>query len=110
MLTQSKEVCVLIADIVVASSKAREDGRLTLGDVRYFTPVLSSVLPGIKGISQVPKEIIESSENIDELVKYTKDRLAEQLDLNSDVLLQAAYQIVTIVGNLILLSSELKKI
>lgn len=109
MLEQTKQVADLVVDIVIASAKAREDGKLTVLDGRFFIPVLTSIIPGVKGISEVPVELV-SDTNAEEIIKeYIKEKLLNEVP-EDELLDDIAVHLVDMTINLIQLSDNLKQL
>ncbi len=107
MLNQAKEAADLVISLVIASAKAREDGQLTIGDALFFTPVLATVIPGVKGISMVKAEILSEPDSEEILMEYIKTKLALELD-PFEVLDDIVLNVLDVVISLIYLSQNIK--
>lgn len=102
-LKESKEFIDFLADVIIGSSKAIEDGEFTGLDLRFFYPVLVSTIPGVKGLSQIKKEVL-SEEDEDLLVAYAEERIGGSIKsraINPDVIKAISKQVVEIMLNFV---------
>jgi hypothetical protein len=107
MLTQTFKVADLVIDMVIAASKAREDGALTLSDALYFAPIISSIVPGVKGLSSVPVEILSEVESEDLIQEYIAEKLRGEI-AEDEVLDDIVIHVFGVVVDLIYLADNIR--
>jgi len=109
---ESKEFINLLSDIVVGSALSLEDNNFNGFDLRHFLPLLSSCIPGVKGLSEIKNEVL-TEEDEDALVAYTELRIGGGIKsraINPDVLKAISKQIVEISLNFVRIRNLIGKI
>lgn len=85
----------------------KDDGKITIGDFPKFGGAAMAMFPAFSGINEVPKELVELSEDeVTELVALVKDEL--ELDENVEQVISKALIIASEIKDLIDLVKQLK--
>jgi len=108
-MQNAREAADLVISLIVAVAKTREDDKLTISDALFFTPVISMIIPGVKGLASIPAELLIDADAEEELLAYIEEKLNFELPDDS-VKDDLALRIFDVVLNLIFVADDIKKL
>lgn len=109
-MKETNEFLEFLLDIFVAGAKANEDGKIDITDFRFFTSVLSSAIPGVRGLALIKQEVFtpEYKAHAKELIF---NRLTKELPgLKKELFAELAADIVDITIQVVLTANTFKKL
>lgn len=109
-MKETNEFLDFLLDIFVAAAKSNEDGKIDITDFRFFTSVLSSSIPGVRGLALIKQEVFTP-----DFKKAATDRVFKRLStelpgLKKELFAELAASIIDITVQSILTASVFKKL
>lgn len=109
-MKETNEFLDFLLDIFVAGAKANADGKIDITDFRFFTSVLSSAIPGVRGLALIKQEVLTTDYKA-QAKERVFTRLSNELPgLKKEQFAELAAGIVDITVQVVLTASVFKKL